>query len=467
MVVPIEQSPTEERERRPEHPLVTNAEIKARVAAANEQFALVNDSAANDIIVDGGPAGDYFKLRPSSFLRPDQSPDQDTSYQPDSGNIVLHNQDTIFPEDRQRRLFEVTKVQERLEQVVSIAQSRGVHVIFRCQTPGPRVEEEPGPGGSVNIWTREEVELYLGIGEAFTPEALGHLTERTGWMEMEAVRAILDERFRQKFGTLVAISSGERSTLQRRTADGTEEVHRRDPFGTECSINLSYSEHQNIQTAIRELNVVLATLAESGIFPYQLTGELTLSFAGTVEAAEQPKPPIDAGQYQQAVTRLGEAQEQPGEPFSRHFQTDLQRVKFFSYTEAVRRTRFLSKQLGNRDLVCRNELCEVAQTKKGTWVILLPASDYTEPEGDYRNPMLHSRIEETWIDDGDEGEQRIELLEQLHPSQEPIRGYIYQLASGRTFVSLDTRQDGPLPDTAVSQLREVYGVEQLPETYLP
>jgi len=279
--------------------------------------------------------------------------------------------------------------------------------------------------------------LYFAIGSDADRETLEQLIEESmfiGNAEDKKTEKVLQKNIRIffKLGAFeknirnYSFAPVRKMGIIKRKTDGYS-------LAEEGFIDIFYTDKLKIEDSVNQLNIIFNIMQQVEIYPPNITPSLRLSFAGAINSHEAPYIPLTLEQYRKSILRvkyLMDLKRSSGyeNAWASLFYKDLKRIKYLEFEDAVRLTRNINETIMLKgDLIIRAELIEAGCTSEGQWMALLPVKDYLIPETNYlSDPLLHSRIDETW-----HSSRRKKLIRQLQKDR--IRGYWFQLSSGMQF----------------------------------
>lgn len=421
---------------------VTNQELTARVDEANQHFLEIEDIPENHLKTSG-KAAEYFSLNRCDF-RPSKDPSERHLYIPQEGQVVIFS--SFIPTELTKRFYQVEDVSTKLEEAQVNLRTQGVNLVFVYQIEPPK---KPASEGSVGYHVKEERSLYLAVGKNASIDGLkGLISSKDGDY------SYMDRAEQLKSFTFLETGTLEKSIFRRIGDDGNYKEEEPRYGYPSLFLRVPYGSESDINVAIEELNTVFEALKDAGLFPI-IEGKPQLSIEFQVARrvfGPEGQVSLTADEYGKSIQTLKDKIDEPTDQYTAYFMQDLKRVKFLPYAKAARTTKQIMPASLNKELIARYEICELVKTEEGKWDILLPSKDFLPPEGVYWSYLLHSRIEETWM----ESEREVPPID-----DNAVRGYFVELASGIRVLVTDLKPDQL--KTIIPQLNKNYQISDLSE----
>ena len=415
-------------------PIVTNDEIEARVKVANKQFLQFSDFPENHVILTGSGI-ELLGRMAFPGIRPVDDPTGENVHTLDSGKLMLRPHNFLTDKDT-AMLFEDSDLSKKFQNLSTFLVTKGIHLIYCLDKQDPQMNTNEK--GSFGIG---QMSIHLGF------EPLDSSSDNQSDISSVIGVVTFYQEAKSRSATVISINHLQKNISMKilPTGEKEERVFYYDPI---IDMDIPYSKHRDITQSTIFLTEVIKGMDEKGIISLDIDPTIEFRFSKPIKSTEsKERPALEKKEYDKRIAELSktDSEIESGDLFVRQFFEDLKRVEFLSFTDSVRHTRLLTPTLLTKDLIVRNEICEVAQTKEDNWVILLPAGLFIPPEEDYRNIYMHSRIRETWEDSSAEYSSRRSLVEELKPIEEfvqldkiPVgygyRSYFIEFASGKKTI---------------------------------
>ena len=418
--------------RRTAKPPITHDELITRIGQCNDLLLHLKDTRANWMSNKVSFRGYNIGLVHPHIV---EDPREDRLYHERGIMFVSHGN---YNKEESERLFDLSNLEDRVNQSVEIARSQGVAV-------HAYVEENKDVSVKPNIasLTKENKTLHAVIGKNATNEDLewimnhekhyGSPNDLRNYLITKGISYVRVE------GIARDTWSGDKSRTPG-FAEYNEELNvtYSYPKFVHLEYYMPFSESCRYDESLEQVGTFFRALGESLVFEL---GDDKVALKSEFRGERAEHRSINLGitndEYKRIISRLETRKhiyDVGDDRFLGVFLQDLSRIPYLSYEESVRATRMVNPNLlVHNKLIARRELCEMRKDDKGNWQLLLPAEDYLPPESDYREPYNHSRIGETW------GSDRSDLMRQVSDNRdEERRGYLLQFIDGTYAVALET-----------------------------